>query len=187
MSAAQSCVGFGLFSLVFDHLGGGAAQAASLAMTQHQVRSFAAVKIRNRCEVDDQAAIEVPLGTGGHISMATASHTPLVCSDFFRYIPRLQLACSIFISSRLNDLLCSFAVVNPRQDDFSQGARQSYPVPGSMAEALDQFISPVAALLTPAAMGMRPLLSPCAGQGACVRRSLPGMRHLKPAASIKRR
>ena len=31
MSAAQSCVGFGLFSLVFDYLGGGAAQALSIS------------------------------------------------------------------------------------------------------------------------------------------------------------
>jgi len=57
MSAAQSCVGFGLFSLVFDHLGGGAAQAASQAMRQHQVRSCEAVKMQNLCEVYWQAAI----------------------------------------------------------------------------------------------------------------------------------
>ena len=57
MSAAQSCVGFGLFSLVFDHLGGGAAQAASQAMRQHQVRSCEAVEIQNLCEVYWQAAI----------------------------------------------------------------------------------------------------------------------------------
>jgi hypothetical protein len=34
MSAAQSCVGFGLFSLVFDYLGGGAAQALSISRSQ---------------------------------------------------------------------------------------------------------------------------------------------------------
>ncbi len=34
MSAAQSCVGFGLFSVVFDYLGGGAAQALSISQTQ---------------------------------------------------------------------------------------------------------------------------------------------------------
>lgn len=38
VAAAQSCVGFGLFSLVFDHLGGGAAQAAALVATQRQVQ-----------------------------------------------------------------------------------------------------------------------------------------------------
>ena len=34
MGAAQSCVGFGLFSVVFDYLGGGAAQALSLSQSQ---------------------------------------------------------------------------------------------------------------------------------------------------------
>ncbi len=34
MSAAQSCVGFGLFSVVFDYLGGGAAQALSFSQSQ---------------------------------------------------------------------------------------------------------------------------------------------------------
>ena len=34
MSAAQSCVGFGLFSVVFDYLGGGAAQALSISQSQ---------------------------------------------------------------------------------------------------------------------------------------------------------
>lgn len=89
VAAVQSCLGFGLFSLVLDYMGGGAAEAAGLASTR------------------------------------------------LRRTPQARLQ----------------------------------PV-----HFLDQFVSPVAAMLTPAAMGVRPMLSPCANSRACIRQPLSGMR-----------
>ena len=43
MSAAQSCVGFGLFSVVFDYLGGGAAQALSVSQVRWIVKELSSV------------------------------------------------------------------------------------------------------------------------------------------------